>query len=443
MLRCGRLARHASTSVSSVPLQHGLNRLLTRSRASSGESLEIQEWHRIAQEARLVLVRWTVHRPLHWGECMGILGSSEGLGSWCRSPDSIVRMSWLQGDNWKADVWLPCGDVEYKYLVTSENGEFKEWQQVPQNKSISLFSEVLVYDVVDSWDSPDHVKLSTVAAPPMAHGSKQGEGAQRQQGRSVDAPDAPAPAPATVAQQQRRSPQDSDNWGDKRQGSNAEASGAGSGAMVSGSSSSKRGSGNSSSSSSSSSSNGSGMGAGSSGQSSSGNGLNRSSNTSSSSSSNDSGNVPRDNRYIRGNQMGKSGLPPRGLHHPQDQHQQHQHLSQGVRGGMLEGSSSAPGGRSNGLQASSSSSSSDNGGSPAVDSRNGWRGVREGIGGEDATNIGDSRYRSVVGGNSNSDVMGGAMLGAKSNVLAADTSRSSLSSRFQQAVLIPIQLCAW
>uniref|UniRef100_A0A7S3VSM7 CBM20 domain-containing protein n=2 Tax=Dunaliella tertiolecta TaxID=3047 RepID=A0A7S3VSM7_DUNTE len=414
-----------------APLPHGVRGQLIRCRTNSGESQEIQEWQRIAQEAKLVLVRLTVKKALQWGESMGILGSSEGLGSWSQSPGSIVRMSWSQGDSWKTDVWLPYGDVEYKYLITSEDGEFKEWQQVAQNKTIRLSSEVLVYDVVDSWDSQEHVEFSTVAAPPPPSGAGTESPSPVTAGSGNDG--SAASAPEAIVRQEGNEPQEDGSQSNNR-GSSAEGGGGSVGARSNESSSSEAVA----------SSNSSRVGAGGSGGSSSRGSLNSSSNGNSSSSSNGSGSGTGGTRYPKGYQVGQNGLPPPNLRYPQDQYHQHYHQSEAAEGGMHDGSSnnnSRPRDFLNGSQASSSSLTTSNG--TASTSSHGWRAVRGGTDSEGATNGGGSRYRREADGGSNNGGAGGAdensVLGRKSKALTADSTRGSLSNKFQDLTISELQ----
>ncbi|WIA30366.1 hypothetical protein OEZ86_000452 [Tetradesmus obliquus] len=79
-------------------------------------------------------VSFVINYCAEYGQQVVLLGSCQELGSWDTA--AAVRLTWQQGDNWKAAVQLPAPidsnvELEYKYAVIGEDGSTQLWQEGP------------------------------------------------------------------------------------------------------------------------------------------------------------------------------------------------------------------------------------------------------------------------------------------------------------------------
>jgi hypothetical protein len=56
-----------------------------------------------------VVVKFKVHRAVHYGQHVALVGNSPLLGRW--NLDDAVPMEWAEGDNWMVELDMPCWEM--------------------------------------------------------------------------------------------------------------------------------------------------------------------------------------------------------------------------------------------------------------------------------------------------------------------------------------------
>jgi len=107
----------------------------------------------MVETVQVVKVRFTIKKPVEFGEVLRMVGGHESMGSWSlrRSP----ALKWSDGDNWiSEDIELPIDGVYvYKYVVTEAGDASKpvSWQK-GNNQVLTLRPEDSPMLLVqDSW----------------------------------------------------------------------------------------------------------------------------------------------------------------------------------------------------------------------------------------------------------------------------------------------------
>jgi hypothetical protein len=107
----------------------------------------------MVETVQVVKVRFTIKKPVEFGEVLRMVGGNESMGSWSlrRSP----ALKWSDGDNWiSEDIELPIDGVYvYKYVVTEAGDASKpvSWQK-GNNQVLTLRPEDSPMLLVqDSW----------------------------------------------------------------------------------------------------------------------------------------------------------------------------------------------------------------------------------------------------------------------------------------------------
>lgn len=70
-------------------------------------------------------VTFEVVRHVEYGQTVTLVGNVDSLGNW--DPEASVPMLWSEGDVWTAQLALPLGSLEFKYLVKDADGSLLEW----------------------------------------------------------------------------------------------------------------------------------------------------------------------------------------------------------------------------------------------------------------------------------------------------------------------------
>ena len=94
-------------------------------------------------------MHFTLPYRTHFGQSLGIIGSTADLGAW--DVDTKVLMEWSDGDVWRAKVVADQGDLEYKYVVVESDGHISQWKP-GSNFEVQLNGFCGIVHIEDTWD---------------------------------------------------------------------------------------------------------------------------------------------------------------------------------------------------------------------------------------------------------------------------------------------------
>jgi hypothetical protein len=94
-------------------------------------------------------VLFAINLKVDYGQSVSLVGAGQELGDW--KPENSFHLAWNEGDVWGAELELPAGLHEYKYVVRHSDGRVEVWQP-GENCSVEVPSDHVDRVVVtDDW----------------------------------------------------------------------------------------------------------------------------------------------------------------------------------------------------------------------------------------------------------------------------------------------------
>lgn len=161
LLRCRRPARGAIASPPFPPAVRGIANVVAGAsgrRRLRGASLRLavvgpdngaESASSGDDSSKSSSVSFVLQHHVDFGEAVCLVGNDTALGAW--SVEDCVSMKWSEGDVWTTQLSIPAGQtVEYKYIVTNEDGSLAEW--LPGDNKVAVIpTDGDALELRDSW----------------------------------------------------------------------------------------------------------------------------------------------------------------------------------------------------------------------------------------------------------------------------------------------------
>lgn len=104
-----------------------------------------------AGPAGTAVVHFCITRQVEYGQNMRMTGAGEQMGAWDSSKGP--KLKWSEGHKWTADVPMPPGAYEFKFLIEHRSGHL-EWEG-GSNRSFTVPKTAAQMQVAGRWNSTE------------------------------------------------------------------------------------------------------------------------------------------------------------------------------------------------------------------------------------------------------------------------------------------------
>ncbi|CAJ1805104.1 unnamed protein product [Sphenostylis stenocarpa] len=120
------------------------------------DSLVVQTQEQPKEEAKMINVKFQLHRNCKYGEQFLVVGNDPMFGSW--NPENAVPMSWSEGHVWTAEMGVPVGKFQFKIILKRREGDIV-WQPGP-DRFVQTWEAMNRITVSEDWENAQLQKVT-------------------------------------------------------------------------------------------------------------------------------------------------------------------------------------------------------------------------------------------------------------------------------------------